>query len=210
MNEKLTLRQVVIVEGRYDKIRLESILEALILPVNGFAVFTDREMRRFISKMAKERGIIILTDSDAAGFCIRNFLRGSLPAGSVTDVYIPDIFGKEKRKSISSKEGKLGVEGMSREILLEAFHKAGIEGETVRGSRSNITRADLYEDGLFGGENSRALRYALYDKLGLPRRLNVTAALDILERMLTREEYRSVVKEIRRQVPNIDSTDIND
>jgi len=194
-NEKISLNQAVIVEGRYDKIRLESVIDALILPVGGFQIFTDKELRSFIRRLACERGIIVLTDSDAAGFKIRAFLRGMIPPEQITDVYIPDILGREKRKQTPSKEGKLGVEGMSADILREAFHQAGITSAERREQQNPITKLDLYEAGLSGTENSYQKRAAFYGKLGLPVRLGVNAALPLLRQMLTREEFENIVKE---------------
>jgi len=193
-DSRIHLKQVVIVEGRYDKIRLESVVDALILPVGGFKVFTDKELRAFIRKLAASHGIIVLTDSDAAGFKIRAYLRGIVPPGQITDVYIPDIFGREKRKSAPSKEGKLGVEGMSSDILREAFRRAGIES-TEREERQNpITKLDLFEDGLYGTENSKARREMFYKKLGLPARLGTNAVLALLQSMFTRDEYKEIVR----------------
>jgi ribonuclease M5 len=194
--EKISLAQAVIVEGRYDKIKLEAVVDAFILPTNGFRVFSDLELRALIRRLAETRGIIVLTDSDAAGFKIRGFLRGIVPPEQVTDVYIPDLYGKERRKQKPSREGKLGVEGMNPAILLEAFRKAGISAGRRRPARDPITRFDLYEDGVSGGEGSREKRRLLYRKLGLPERLSPSAALELLNQMLTREEYRQAVEEL--------------
>ncbi|MCL2068612.1 MAG: DUF4093 domain-containing protein [Oscillospiraceae bacterium] len=194
-SEKIYLRRAVIVEGRYDKIRLESVIEAMILPVGGFQIFTDKELRAFIRRLAAENGIIVLTDSDAAGFKIRAFLRGMIPPEQITHVYIPDIFGREKRKAAPSKEGKLGVEGMSADILREAFRRAGVTGEVHRERENPLTKLDLYEAGLTGGENSREKRFAFYARLGLPARLGVNAALPLINQMLTREEFEQILRE---------------
>ena len=191
---RIHLKQAVIVEGRYDKIRVESVVDALILPVGGFKIFSDKELRAFIRKLAATHGIIVLTDSDAAGFKIRAYLRGVVPPRQITDVYIPDIFGREKRKSVSSKEGKLGVEGMSVEILLEAFRRAGVENVKHEERQDPITRLDLFEDGLYGKDNSRARREMFYKKLGLPARLGTNAVLPLLQSMLTRDEYKEIIR----------------
>ncbi|MDL2232904.1 DUF4093 domain-containing protein [Ruminococcaceae bacterium OttesenSCG-928-L11] len=195
--EKLHLTQVVIVEGKYDKIRLEALIDGLILPTNGFGIFKDKEMAAFIRRLAAERGVVILTDSDGAGFRIRAHLTGMIPAERITNVFIPDLYGKEKRKRAPSAEGKLGVEGVDIDTLQTAFARAGITGEPPAEQTDPITRTDLYEDGLTGGEGSRELRYALYDSLALPRRLNVTAALPLLNRLLTRQEYKALLLRLR-------------
>ena len=189
--EKLRLKQAVIVEGRYDKIKLDAMLDAIILPTNGFGIFSNAELRGLIRSLAAQNGIILLTDSDAAGFKIRNYLRGMIPAGQITNVYIPDILGREKRKAFASKEGKLGVEGMSLEILREAFAKAGVLEDKRPDVANPITKLDLFEDGLYGGENSAEKRRGLFKALGLPIRLGVNAALPLLNQMLSREEYRA-------------------
>ena len=189
--EKLRLKQAVIVEGRYDKIKLDAMLDAIILPTNGFGIFSNAELRGLIRSLAAQNGIILLTDSDAAGFKIRNYLRGMIPAGQITNVYIPDILGREKRKAFASKEGKLGVEGMSLEILREAFAKAGVLEDKRPDVANPITKLDLFEDGLYGGENSAEKRRGLFKALGLPTRLGVNAALPLLNQMLSREEYRA-------------------
>jgi ribonuclease M5 len=159
-NSKISLDRAVIVEGRYDKTKLESVIDALILPVGGFQVFTDKEMRAFIRRLAADKGIIVLTDSDAAGFKIRAFLRGMLPPEQITDVYIPDIFGREKRKREASKEGKLGVEGMSTEVLREAFQKAGVISAEQKRRDNHITKLDLYGRREQPRKTSRVLREA--------------------------------------------------
>jgi len=194
--EKIKITQAVIVEGKYDKIKLESLIDAFILPTNGFSLFTDSEMKGFIRELAKTRGIVVLTDSDTAGFKIRAYLSGMLPKEQVTNVYIPDILGKEKRKRIHSAEGKLGVEGMDADVLRKAFGLAGIIHTASQEKTNPITKLDLYEDGLVGLDNSRALRLALYKKLSLPERLNVNTAIPLLNALMTKEEYKSAIREI--------------
>lgn len=196
---KISLTQILVVEGRYDKIHLDSILDAVIIPTHGFSVFTNLELREFLKKMAKERGLIVLTDSDAAGFKIRSFLRGITQPGQITDVYIPDLFGKEKRKRTASKEGKLGVEGVSKEILLQSFQQAGIVPKSSPTCDASITRLDLYQDGFYGGEDSACLRQILYQRLGLPEHLSVKTLLPLLCSMLNFGEYEQLVQEIHQQ-----------
>lgn len=197
--EKLKLRQAVIVEGKYDKIKLESVVDALILPLDGFRIYKDKERRALIRSLAKTRGLIVLTDSDSAGFRLRGHISGIVREGEVTHVFTPDILGKEKRKRIASAEGKLGVEGMGADTLREAFRRAGIQvGDAADPPppADPVTRQDLYEDGFFGGENSASLRRALYARLGLPERLSTTAALELLAHMLTRDEYKALAAQL--------------
>jgi ribonuclease M5 len=194
---RIRLRQAIVVEGKYDKIKLETLIDGFILTTRGFGVFRDPELRGFIRRLAAQRGLVVLTDSDAAGFKIRAYLTGMIPAEQIHNVFIPDLYGKEKRKRAPSAEGKLGVEGMDVATLRRAFELAGVavDGETTA-PQDPITRQDLYEDGFLGGEGSRELRYALYDRLQLPRRLNVTAALPLLNALLDREGYRALAREL--------------
>lgn len=151
----IKINQAVVVEGRYDKIKLSSILDTVIIETNGFGIFKDKEKQALIRLLAEKRGIIVLTDSDGAGFKIRSFISGIVPPDRVTHVYTPDIFGKERRKERPSKEGKLGVEGIETRILLEALKKSGVtveEGEKEEAPKRLITSADFYEDGLSGGK----------------------------------------------------------
>ena len=154
MEDKIKLSEAVIVEGKYDKIKLSNILDAFIIETNGFGVFKDKSKLSFIKKLAKERGIIILTDSDHAGFMIRNYISSGVPKEQIKNVYIPDIFGKEKRKNAPSKEGKLGVEGMTKEVIVEALSKAGITSSKSVCS-DPVTTVDFYDLGLTGGAGSR-------------------------------------------------------
>ncbi|HHY53003.1 MAG TPA: DUF4093 domain-containing protein [Clostridiales bacterium] len=185
------IAQAIIVEGKYDKIKLESIVDALILPTNGFRIFKDKEMRALIKRLAQETGLVVLTDSDKAGFVIRRHLMGLVPASQITHVYIPDCLGKESRKAKPSKEGKLGVEGMEPRILLDALARAGLLEDTPN-PREPITKMDLYEAGLSGREQSRALRQKLLEHLGLPARLSAGALPDVLSRLMSREELFSL------------------
>jgi ribonuclease M5 len=198
--QKLHITQAVIVEGKYDKIKLDAVVDGLILTTDGFGVFRDAELKAFIKRLARERGLVILTDSDVAGFRIRAYLTGMIPAERITNVFIPELSGKERRKRRPSAEGKLGVEGMDAATLREAFARAGILADAAPPHREDpITRLDLYEDGLTGGPESRALRAALYKRLSLPLRLNITATLPLLNNILTRDEYKSLVLEISSQ-----------
>ncbi|HBL40616.1 MAG TPA: DUF4093 domain-containing protein [Ruminococcaceae bacterium] len=196
----IKLKQTVIVEGKYDKIRLSSLIDAPILQTDGFAVFKDKEKQKLIRRMAEKNGILILTDSDAAGFKIRSFLSGCVPPELVKHAYIPDILGKERRKSEHSKEGKLGVEGMKTEALVTALTKAGVLCEECEnGQRRKITVTDLYEDGLTGCANSQAKKAKLLKDLDLPERLSTSSLLQVLNTMLTFEEYKQAVDACRNE-----------
>ena len=184
----LQIRQAIIVEGKYDKIKLSSIVKAVIIPTHGFRIFKDEEMLALIRHYAETTGIIILTDSDRAGFRIRSYLKGAISGGSIKNIYIPDIFGKEKRKEKPSAEGKLGVEGMDAEVLREAFAKAGVLSEQTDAG-DPITKTDLYLAGLNGTPDSAQRRRNLQQKLGLPSMLSATALLEILNSMMSREEF---------------------
>ena len=184
----LQIRQAIIVEGKYDKIKLSSLVKAVIIPTHGFRIFKDAEMLELIRHYAQTTGIIILTDSDRAGFRIRSYLKGAIPNGSIRNIYIPDIFGKEKRKDKPSAEGKLGVEGMDAAVLREAFAKAGVLSEDASAGEP-ITKTDLYLAGLNGTPNSAERRRALQQRLGLPSMLSAAALLEILNSMMTRAEF---------------------
>ena len=193
----LHIKQAVIVEGKYDKIKLSSIIDAVIIPTNGFKIFKDKETLKIIRYYAAATGIIILTDSDTAGFKIRSFIRGIVPAEYIKHAYIPDIFGKEKRKTEPSKEGKLGVEGVKVPVIIEALEKAGVLCEkTEKSERREITKLDLYEDGLSGKPDSDALRKKLLKHLDLPERLTSNALVQVLNTFLTFEEYKTAIEEI--------------
>ena len=195
----LKVKEAVIVEGKYDKIRLSSVIDGVIIPTGGFNIFKNRDTLEIIRYFAKKTGIIILTDSDSAGFKIRSYIKGAVREGKIINVYVPDIFGKERRKEAPSKEGKLGVEGINGEVILEAFRKAGITADEASDTDEKgdpITRLDLYELGLSGGENSSAMRRKLLSELDLPERLTVTGMVDILNTLMTRQELYDTVKKI--------------
>lgn len=194
----LHTNMAVIVEGKYDKIKLSSVIDAVIIPTNGFRVFKDKEKMELIRYYASGAGIIILTDSDSAGFKIRNYIKGSVGNARIFNVYIPDIYGKERRKTEYSKEGKLGVEGMDEKVLIEAFKKSGIDFSSEPRRRRDITKMDLFEDGLSGGANSSEKRARLLKKLGLPELLTANAMLEVLNSMFTREQYKQAVSELEK------------
>lgn len=190
------LRQAIVVEGRYDVNTLRQLVDAPIFETRGFGIMNDRERLALLRAAARRRGLIILTDSDGAGFVIRNFLKNALHGENILQAYIPDIYGKEKRKSAPGKEGKLGVEGMRPEVLLEALRRAGatIEGEDAPLPGARITKADLYAAGLTGGADSRAARQRLLEQLNLPERLSTNALLEVLNALMTREAFRNLCK----------------
>lgn len=191
------IREVIVVEGRYDKNTLSQIVDATVITVGGFSVFNDKEKLAFLRRLAEERGLIVLTDSDGAGFVIRNYLKGSLPKDKVKQAYIPDIQGKEKRKRHAGKEGKLGVEGMKPEVLLEALRRAGAtfldETEEAARSKNPITKADLFELGLTGGPDSTAKRKKLLKRLDLPEHLTANGMLEALNLLYDREELEAAL-----------------
>ena len=196
----IKLRQAIVVEGRYDKNTLSQLVDAPIFETNGFGVMKNREMLDFLRRVAQTRGLIILTDSDGAGFVIRNFLKGALPKDKVLHAYIPDIYGKERRKTHAGKEGKLGVEGMPPEVLLSALRAAcaTFEGEGTTVKENPVTHADLLDLGLIGA-GSRTKRAALLRALALPEHLSTAALLDVLGTLTTREE---LVEECNKIVAN--------
>ncbi|MCQ2464730.1 MAG: DUF4093 domain-containing protein [Oscillospiraceae bacterium] len=194
----LRTEQAIIVEGKYDKIKLETIIDATIVVTNGYGIFKDREKLELIRFYARKKGIIILTDSDGAGFKIRGYLKGSVPEGSITNVYIPDVFGKEKRKEKPSCEGKLGVEGIKKDLIIEAFRKAGIkflDDDSVKRTKKNpVTRMDIYDAGLTGMPDSTERRRKLLRKLGLPERLSTAGMLEALNAMMSSEEFHEMME----------------
>ena len=185
----IKLKQAIVVEGRYDKNTLSQLVDAPIFETNGFGVMKDRELLEFLRRVAQTRGLIILTDSDGAGFVIRNFLKGALPKDKVLHAYIPDIYGKERRKTHAGKEGKLGVEGMTPEILLSALRNAGAQTEQTDAPTERITKTDLFLAGLSGGAGSAEKRARLQNELRLPAHLGANAFLDALNLLMSREEF---------------------
>lgn len=194
------IREAIVVEGRYDKNTLSQIVDAPILETNGFGIFKDKKQLELLRKVAKARGLIVFTDSDGAGFVIRNHLKSAIDGRCLKHAYIPDIPGKERRKSAPGREGKLGVEGMSREIILEALRRAGatIEGEDAP-TRNGITKQDLMELGLSGGANSAEKRRKLLQKLDLPEHMSANAMLQALNLLYSAEELRSILADIGKE-----------
>ena len=193
------IKEAILVEGRYDKNTLSQIVDAPILETNGFGIFKDKKQMSLLRQIAEKRGLIVFTDADGAGFVIRNHVKSAIPGKFLKHAYTPDIFGKERRKDKAGKEGKLGVEGMKPEIILEALRKAGatIEGENAPASNA-ITKQDLMDLGLSGGADSSAKRLALLKKLNLPEHMSANALLQALNLLYTLEELTTIVENLEK------------
>lgn len=186
-----SVKEVIVVEGRYDKNTLSQVVDAVIIETSGFGIFNDAQKQKLLRTMAQARGLVVLTDSDGAGFVIRNFIKGCVDPACVKHAYIPDVYGKERRKAAPSKEGMLGVEGMRPQVLLDALIRAGatVDERPAAESAARITKADMYKCGLSGGTGSREKRAALIKRLDLPEKLSADALLDVLNAIMTREEF---------------------
>ena len=191
------IKEAIVVEGRYDKNTLSQIVDAPILETAGFGIFKDKQQMALLRRVAENRGLIVFTDSDGAGFVIRNHIKSVIPAKFLKHAYIPDIYGKERRKSAPGKEGKLGVEGMRPETILEALRRAGatMEGEAAA-PQNQLTKQDLTELGLSGGADSSAKRLALLKKLDLPEHMSANAMLQALNLLYTLDELSELVREL--------------
>ena len=191
------IKEAILVEGRYDKNTLSQIVDAPILETSGFGIFKDKKQMALLRQVAEKRGLIVFTDSDGAGFVIRNHVKSAIPGKFLKHAYIPDIMGKEKRKAAPGKEGKLGVEGMSREIILEALRRAGatIEGEACVAS-NQITKQDLMALGLSGGQDASAKRLALLKMLNLPEHMSANTMLQALNLLMDLQELKLVMNEL--------------
>lgn len=193
--DKVRIKEAILVEGRYDKNTLSQILDAAILETKGFGIFKDQAQMRLLRQVAQRRGLIVFTDSDGAGLVIRNHIKSAIPAQYLKHAYIPDVMGKERRKASPGKEGKLGVEGMSREVLLQALLRAGAtfeDADDVRGK--GITKQDLMALGLSGGANAAQKRRMLLKHLNLPENLSANAMVQALDLLYTPEELASEVR----------------
>ena len=196
VEQKKTVREVIVVEGRYDKNTVAQIVNATIIDTSGFGIFSDKEKLALLRRMAEKRGLIILTDSDRAGFFIRGRLRGMLDGANVKHAYIPDIQGRERRKIAPSKEGKLGVEGMKPDVLIMALERADatfVKELPQLHTSDSITKTDLFNAGLSGGPNSAQKRLDLLKRLDLPERLSSNGLLDVLNILFTRDEFLGVL-----------------
>ena len=194
----LKIKEAIVVEGRYDKNTLSQLVDAPILETSGFGIMKDKQQLNLLRKVAESRGLIVFTDSDGAGFVIRNYLKGAISSKYLLHAYIPDIHGKERRKSAPGKEGKLGVEGMTPQIILDALRKAGatvLGEETVR-TVGNITKQDMMELGLSGGSDSSYLRKVLLKKLDLPEHMSANALLQALNLLYTLDELREMIPQL--------------
>ena len=194
----LKIKETIVVEGRYDKNTLSQIVDAPILETSGFGIMKDKQQLKLLRKVAQSRGLIIFTDSDGAGFVIRNFLKGAIESEYLRHAYIPDIPGKEKRKTAPGKEGKLGVEGMTPQIILDSLRKAGatVLGEEIVHTAGNITKQDMMELGLSGGQNSSELRKKLMKKLDLPEHMSANALLQAVNLLYTLDELRELTMQL--------------
>lgn len=192
------IKEAIIVEGTYDKNKLSQFIDGTIITTHGFAVFTSPEFVETIKRLAETSGIVILTDGDSAGMKIRSFIKQKLPAEYVKHAYIPDIHGKERRKKKPSAEGLLGVEGMDEAVIIKALRDAGctIDEEAAGKVCGGITKADLYMLGFSGGRSSHVRRTALAHKLGLPAKLSANMLLEVLNRLITKEELEKIAEEL--------------
>ena len=191
------IKEAIVVEGRYDKNTLSQIVDAPIFETNGFGIFKDKAQMQLLRQVAEKRGLIVFTDADGAGFVIRNHIKSAIPGKYLKHAYTPDIMGKERRKAAPGKEGKIGVEGMRPEIILEALKKAGatMEGEEIV-ARHEITKQDLMELGLSGGADASAKRLALLKKLALPEHMSANAMLQALNLLYSKEEIVALVEKL--------------
>ena len=198
----LKIKEALIVEGNYDKIKLDSIVDTLIVTTDGFRIFSNKQKIDFIRTLAQKTGIIVLTDSDRAGFIIRNYVKQGIKESNIKHAYIPDIFGKEKRKASPSKEGKLGVEGIDKQIIIDALITAGatVLGENdyapQKPQTHQITKLDLYNDGFSGTPDSAQKRRALLKLLNLPERISSNMLVGALNSLLSYEEYKQTLKKL--------------
>ena len=191
------IREAIVVEGRYDKNTLSQIVDAPILETSGFGIFKDKQQMALLRRIAETRGLIVFTDSDGAGFVIRNHIKSAIPGKYLKHAYIPDVYGKERRKAAPGKEGKLGVEGMKTQVLIDALRRAGatVEGESTV-SCHQISKQDLMELGLSGGADASAKRLALLKKLDLPEHMSANAMLQVLNLLYNLDELIELVREL--------------
>ena len=197
-----SVKEVIVVEGRYDKNALRQVVDAVVIETAGFGIFNDTQKQKLLRRMAQARGLVVLTDPDGAGFVIRNFIKSCVPPEQLKQAYVPDIRGKEKRKARPSREGKLGVEGMRAQTLLEALRRAGatFEGAQSRENEKRISKADLYRLGLYGRERSAQMRAELIRELDLPEHLSADALLDVINATMSPEELISRVDLLKERM----------
>ncbi len=186
----LRINEVIVVEGRYDKNSLSQVVDATIIETSGFGIFNDKQKQKLLRTMAEAKGLVVLTDSDGAGFVIRNFIKSCVDPKLVKHAYIPDVYGKERRKDKASKEGKLGVEGMKPQVLLDCLLRAGVAIDCGPSKEYRaISKADMYAKGLSGKSGSKEMRSKLIKQLDLPEHISADALLDILNATMSREEF---------------------
>ena len=197
-----SVKEVIVVEGRYDKNALRQVVDAVVIETAGFGIFNDTQKQKLLRRMAQARGLVVLTDPDGAGFVIRNFIKSCVPPEQLKQAYVPDIRGKEKRKARPSREGKLGVEGMRAQTLLEALRRAGatFEGAQSPENAKMISKADLYRLGLYGRERSAQMRAELIRELDLPEHLSADALLDVINATMSPEELISRVDLLKERM----------
>jgi ribonuclease M5 len=196
--KRIKIKETIVVEGKYDKIRLAPLFDANIIELGGFRIYNNKDRLALIRRIAEKNGIIILTDSDSAGFRLRHYLSSAVPKANIKNVFIPNVSGKEKRKAKPGKENLIGVEGMTTEVLLEAFRKAGIDPESGNSERTEpFSKTFLYEIGLSGGEGSAALRKKLCEFYSLPAMLSANSLAEILPIITTEEELLSSIEKIK-------------
>lgn len=197
----IKIKEAIIVEGKYDKIKLSSIIDGLIIETNGFRIFKDKNKVEFLRKLADTRGILVFTDSDSAGFLIRNHISSIIPKDKIKHAYIPDIYGKEKRKNKYSKEGKLGVEGVPQEVIINSLKNANVLyslSEPACKEKREITKLDLYNWGLSGKDNSLKLRRKFLKQLNLPEHLSVNSLLKVLNSIMTYDELKLEIDKLSK------------
>ena len=191
------IKEAIVVEGRYDKNTLSQIVDTTIFETHGFGIFKDKNQMHLLRQVAQKRGLIIFTDADGAGFVIRNHIKSAIPTQYLKHAYTPDIMGKERRKAAPGKEGKLGVEGMRPEIILNALRAAGA---TILGEESAtagcVSKQDMMRLGLSGGQDASAKRLLLIKKLGLPEHLSSNALLQAVNMLYTPEEFERIVEQL--------------
>lgn len=200
----IVVKEAIIVEGKYDKIKLSSFIDGMIIETRGFRIFKDKEQMAFIRKMADARGLLILTDSDSAGFLIRNYLKSCIAPDKIKHAYIPDVLGKEPRKTSYSKEGKLGVEGIEKQLLINALEKAGVVVDQDTTSESNecvrrVTKQDFFEWGLTGRDDSNKKRKQLLKQVKLPEHLTTNAMIDAINSFMSYEEFLLHIQRLGQQ-----------
>ena len=194
----IKIDEIIIVEGKYDKIKLKNFIDGVIIETNGFRIFKDKKKQQMIKELSKTKDILVVTDSDSAGFMIRNFLKSIIPTEKIKNVYMPEILGKEKRKTQQSKEGLLGVEGISDDIIIKCLEKYLTVKEPD--NLPKITKAILFADGFSGFDNSKTKREILLKKLDLPKYLSVNSMIDILNTLINFDEYKELISEVDNEM----------